>query len=99
MIKKLPKLRGHGKNRARTVSDARVTYVPVNLPALDVFAAGETVSPQTLVEKKVIAMVRGRLPAVKILGSGEITKALTIQGCAVSKGAKAAIEKAGGSVA
>lgn len=99
MIKKLPKLRGHGKNRARTVSDARVTYVPVNLPALDVFAAGETVSPQTLVEKKVIAMVRGRLPAVKILGSGEITKALTLQGCAVSKGAKAAIEKAGGSVA
>lgn len=98
MIKKIPKLRGHGKNRARTVSDARISYVPVNLAALAVFAAGDTVSPVTLVEKKVVARTRGRIPAVKILASGEVSVALTVQGCAISKSAKEAIEKAGGSV-
>jgi large subunit ribosomal protein L15 len=35
---------------------------------------------------------------VKIVGSGEMTKKLTINGIAVSKGARAAIEKAGGTV-
>lgn len=99
LIKKIPKLRGHGKNRARTVSSARVTYVPVNLAALSVFSAGETVSPKTLTDKKVVSLVRGRFPAVKILGSGEISQALAVTGCAVSQSAKTAIEKAGGSVA
>ena len=98
LIKKLPKLRGHGKNRARTVSDARVVYVPVNLKALAVFSAGETVSPRTLVEKKVVSMVRGRLPAVKILGTGELAQALTIERCAISHSARALVEKAGGKV-
>lgn len=98
LIKKLPKLRGHGKNRARTVSDARVTYVPVNLAKLTSFTAGQTVSPQTLVEKKIVSLVRGRLPAVKILGTGIISVALTIERCAISQGARVAIEKAGGTI-
>lgn len=98
LIKKIPKLRGHGKNRARTVSDARIDYVPVNLAALAVFSAGDTVSPATLAEKGVVTKIRGRLPAVKILASGEIAVALTVTGCSVSKTAQAALEKAGGSV-
>lgn len=99
IIKKLPKLRGHGKNRAQTVNNERKLYVPVNLTALEAaFAAGETVSPKTLVAKGVVKSVRKRAPAVKILGTGEITKKLTIEGCAVSATAAAKVEKVGGTV-
>ena len=35
---------------------------------------------------------------VKILGDGELKKALKITGCSVSESAKAAIEKAGGTI-
>jgi large subunit ribosomal protein L15 len=36
---------------------------------------------------------------VKILGTGELTKKLTITGCEISKSAREKIEKAGGTVA
>ncbi len=99
-IKKLPKLRGHGVNRARTVNAERVLAVPVNLVRLEAaFAAGETVTPKTLVAKGVINAVAKKAPAVKILATGEITKKLTIEGCQVSAAAKAKIEQAGGKVA
>lgn len=100
LIKKLPKLRGHGINRAATVNAERVVAVPVNVSALEAaFEAGATVTPKTLVAMKVIATVRKRAPKVKILGNGELSKKLIIEGCAVSKSAQEKIEKAGGSVA
>lgn len=99
IIKKLPKLRGHGKNRARTVNAERTVYIPVNIAQLEAaFAAGETVSPKTLVARGVVKSVRKRAPAVKILANGEITKKLTIEGCAISATAVEKIEKAGGTV-
>jgi len=99
MIKKLPKLRGHGKNRARTVNSSKVAYTPVNLSQLEeVFANGDTVNPTTLVEKKVVSSRSGKAPKVKILGRGELSKKVTIEKCALSQTAKAAVEKAGGSV-
>jgi large subunit ribosomal protein L15 len=98
-IKKLPKLRGHGKNRAQTVNEERVLAVPVNLAKLEmVFDNGATVSPKTLVTAGVISTVRRKAPVVKILGTGEITKKINVEGCQVSASAKAKIEKAGGSV-
>ena len=96
MIKKIPKLRGHGKNRSDTVRMNRVTYVPVNLAALEAaFEKGDTVTPVTLAKK---GLIRGRGMRIKILGTGEVTKALAVSNCAISASAKAAIEKAGGSV-
>ncbi|MBU6323580.1 MAG: uL15 family ribosomal protein [Patescibacteria group bacterium] len=98
LIKKLPKRRGHGKNRSRTVRP-KVALVPVNLAALEAkFSAGEEVSRVTLAKKGIIRRVGRRAPAVKILGTGELTKALTVKGCVVSAAAAAAIEKAGGTV-
>lgn len=98
LIKKIPKLRGHGKNRARTVRADRVVYAPINIAVLEgLFAAGDTVTPAVLVKKGVVSLVRGRSPRVKILGTGELTKKLSLSGFAYSKSAKAAIEKAGGS--
>lgn len=98
-IKKLPKRRGYGKNRSRTVRMDRVTLVPVNLAALEsTFAAGDTVTKEALVRAGVIKAVRGRSPRVKLLATGTLTKALSVTLPAVSAAAKAAIEKAGGSV-
>jgi len=51
-----------------------------------------------LLEKKIIRKIKGKLPEVKILGKGKITKKLTVEGCELSKTAKEKIEKAGGSV-
>jgi ribosomal protein L15 len=41
---------------------------------------------------------KGRAPEVKILGTGELSKALSVAGCALSASARAAIEKAGGTI-
>ncbi len=97
-IKRLPKLRGHGKNRARTVnSDGAVTRT-VNLASLEIFKSGDIVSPSTLVEKGLLKKEGNKLPKVKILSMGEIKTSLTVEKCQISETAKEAIIKAGGEV-
>jgi len=99
LIKKLPKLRGHGVNRAATVNAERAVAVPVNVSVLEAnFENGSEVNPKTLVASGVIGSQRKKAPKVKILGTGELTKKLTVTGCNVSASAKEKIEKAGGSV-
>jgi large subunit ribosomal protein L15 len=99
LIKKLPKLRGHGKNRARTVRTNRVATLVVNLATLEVsYNAGETISPATLLAKGLVRRSKGRAPEVKILGTGTVSKALSVSGCTVSASARTALEKAGGTI-
>ena len=99
LIKKLPKLRGHGRNRADTVNAEKVQATVVNVSALETaFEAGAAVYPKALVAAGVIGTRRKQAPKVKILGSGDLTKKLTVSGCEVSASAKAKIEKAGGTV-
>lgn len=99
IIKKLPKLRGHGTNRARSVNAERVRPTVVNLRALETaFKAGETVSPKTLHAYGLVDMKGRRLPRVKLLGTGEITKKLTVTDCEVSTSAQTKIEAAGGTI-
>ncbi len=99
IIKKLPKLRGHGKNRARTINSSKQKAVAVNLSTLSsVFEKGDTVTIDTLIEKGVVELRSGKKPLVKILAKGEIDKAVAVSGVPVSKSAKEAIEKAGGEV-
>lgn len=98
-IKKLPKLRGHGVNRARTVNAEKVRPIVVNVSVLEAaFEAGATVTPKTLIAAKVINTVAKRAPEVKILGNGELKKKLVVEDCQVSQSAKTKIEAAGGSV-
>lgn len=99
LIKKLPKLRGHGTNRSRTVNAERVLPTVINVAALEVLDAGTAVNPKSLVALGLVATRRKKAPAVKILGHGELTKKLVVTDCAVSKSAKEKIEAAGGSVA
>jgi len=68
---------------------------PVNLSSLSVFDTGAVVDEAALREKRI---VRGRVDGVKILGVGEVDKALTLKVHGVSASAKAKIEAAGGTV-
>jgi large subunit ribosomal protein L15 len=98
LIKKIPKLRGHGKNRSRTVRN-NPGYTPVNLAALELaFNAGDAVTLATLTQKGITSTRGGRVAKVKILGSGTLTKKLDLSGLVTSATAKTAIEAAGGSV-
>lgn len=99
IIKKIPKLRGHGKNRAQTVVAERVHPIVVNVSALEaVFETGAEVNPKSLVAKKVIVAPNKQTPLVKVLGNGELKKKLTVSNCLVSKSAKEKIEAAGGTI-
>lgn len=96
IIKKLPKRRGYGKNRARTA----VPRVPVTAVSLEAiakkFAEGVEVTPGALVKAGFVRRISGKIPPIKILGaSGAKYKFRNIL---VSVKAKEAIEKAGGSV-
>lgn len=56
---------------------------------------GDVVSVETLKKANII---RGDMKRVRIILSGEVARAFTFQGVKVTKGAKAAIEAAGGQV-
>lgn len=90
-LKKLPKLRGY------KFASIQTKPLAVNLSTLEkFFQSGDTVTLSTLREHGIL---KGRSAgSVKILGAGELSKKLTVSGCAISASAKAAIEKAGGSV-
>lgn len=98
-IKKLPKRRGYGRNRARGVRTNRIPVSVVNVGMLErLYAAGETVSPASLVFKGLVRRAKGHAPAVKILATGELTKALVIRGCDISASARAVLEKTGATI-
>ena len=86
---RLPKLPGF-------TNHSRVEYAPVNVSRLDgLFNDGDVVDGTSLVEKGVI---KAEFIPVKVLGDGELTKALTVKVDKVSASAQAKIEAAGGKV-
>ncbi|MFT5360063.1 MAG: large subunit ribosomal protein L15 [Candidatus Paceibacteria bacterium] len=99
IIKKLPKLRGHGKNRSRTVNSGRAPVETVTLAVLEAnFESGSKIRPKTLADLGLIKTRAGKTPKVKILGQGDIAKSLVCYDCEVSATAQEKIEKAGGKV-
>jgi len=92
-IKKYHKLKGY---RFKSLSDLQRV---INVFMLEKkFNSGDTVNSKSLIEKKLISLVERKEPLIKILGKGDLTKKLIIEGCLVSKSAQEKIEKAGGSV-
>ena len=88
LIRRQPKRRGF-KNPDKVVSAV------INLSRLDeAFTAGDEVTTAVLRERGLVK--RGR--PVKVLGHGELTKALTVEVEAVSATARTKIEAAGGTV-
>lgn len=74
----------------------RTGYAVVNLKSLGGFAAGSVVDPESLVQAGLIK-ARDR-SAVKILGEGDVSHALTVKAHAVSGSARQKIEAKGGRV-
>lgn len=97
LIKRYPKLRGYKFKAKGKRQKAKI--VILNLDILEKkFKTGEMVSPEILLERKIIRKIKGRMPRVKILAKGKLTKSLTIENCLVSKKTKEIIEKAYGVV-
>jgi len=87
LVRRLPKRGFKNPNR--------VVYCPVNVCDLDRFDNGTEVTLDLLRQNGLFA---NKFDGVKILGSGELTKKLTVKVNGVSASAKAKIEAAGGSV-
>lgn len=68
-------------------------YAIVNLAALNKFEDGATVD---LAAMQAAGVVKNAYDGVKVLGNGELKKALTVKAAAYSESAKAKIEAAGG---
>lgn len=79
------------KRGFNAVNPTRVAEV--NVGALEVFAAGAKVDETVLRDK---GLVKGRVDAIKILGKGDLTKAVVVTAHSFSKGAQEKITKAGG---
>ncbi len=73
----------------------RKEYAIVNVESLNKFDANVEVTPELLIE---MGLVKKELDGIKILGQGELEKALTVKANKFSKSAIATIEKAGGKV-
>ncbi len=70
-------------------------YAEVRLHELELVEGG-VVNPAALIAAGIVPL---QTNTVKIILSGEVKKSISVTGCRVTKGAKAAIEAAGGSVA
>ncbi|MDO8601586.1 MAG: 50S ribosomal protein L15 [bacterium] len=88
LIQRLPKLRGY---RNKIKNDVSVIVTLSNLAQLP--------NPVITIDSLISAgLVEHKNVSVKILATGNLTKALKLEGLKVSAGAKTKIEKAGGSV-
>lgn len=87
LIRRIPK-RGFNNHFKKS-------YSIVNLSVLNEFEAGAIVDINVLAEKGLIKLVKDSI-GLKVLGNGELEKAITVKANAFSASAKEAIEKAGG---
>ncbi len=88
LMRRLPHLGGF-KNRWR------IEYAPVNIERLSGFAAGAEVTPEALA---IAGLIKSPAEPVKILGDGELDRALIVKAHKFSATARAKIMAAGGTV-
>jgi large subunit ribosomal protein L15 len=100
LIKRYPKLRGYRfkknwlKPAVINIRDIEKKFLTDNKNDKSEIK----INPQILLEKKLIHKIEGRMPKVKILGKGILTKVVIVENCDISKKAKEKIEKAGGKI-
>lgn len=92
LTKRLPFLRGKGRNRS-----LQEKAIVLNVSVLNVFTKGATVDVESLAKEGLVTLKEAQQKGVKILGDGELGVALTVK-LPTSKGAAEKITKAGGSV-
>ncbi len=93
LSKRLPFVRGIGNSNIAFRRD----YAIVNVTDLELFEAGTHVTPDALVTMGLMTKTEGK-GLVKILGNGEVDRALTVRAHKFSASARAKIEAAGGAV-
>ncbi|MEA2061494.1 MAG: 50S ribosomal protein L15 [Thermodesulfobacteriota bacterium] len=74
---------------------SRVNRAIVNVGDLDRFEDGSVIDIEAL---KRAGLVKNKIEAVKVLGSGEINKPLSMKECSVSSAAREKIESSGGKI-
>ncbi len=92
LTKRLPFLRGKGRNRS-----LQEKPYGINVEALNVFPKGSTIDLEALAKQGMVELDAAKQKGVKILGDGELKVALTVT-LPTSKGAAEKITKAGGTV-
>ena len=86
--RQMPKLRGFKSLNTKTVA--------LTLDRIEAkFNAGQTVNPKELANR---GMIKSHMLPVKIVGEGELKKALTFEKVLITKSAAEAITKAGGKI-
>jgi large subunit ribosomal protein L15 len=93
LSKRLPFVRGLGNSN----TPFRKDYAIINVAVLKLFDAGTQVTPEQLVEQDLMTPAEGH-GLVKVLGNGEVDRALTVRAHKFSASARAKIEAAGGTV-
>jgi large subunit ribosomal protein L15 len=89
------KLRGNTSADAMPIGPFRTVVQSINVRDLERFDVGDEVTPETLKAKGLIRSLR---KDVKLLGSGDLSKKLTITVHAASKSAREKVESAGGTL-
>ena len=93
LIKRLPFMRGKGKNKS-----FKNGPIIVNVKVLNLLKKGTIVDVKSLIENKIVDSDYAKRHGVKILGDGELAVALIVK-LPMSKGAAKKILAAGGIVA
>jgi len=93
LSKRLPFVRGLGNSNLAFRKD----YAIVNVTDLKLFEAGTQITPDVLVAQGFMTKAEGK-GLVKILGDGELDRALSVRAHKFTAGARAKIEAAGGTV-
>ncbi len=88
LIKRMPSKRGF-------TNIFRKEYLPINLSQLNAFENGTEVTPDLLLSRRIVRDLR---KPIKVLGKGELDRALSIKANGFSVSAVSKIEAAGGSV-
>jgi large subunit ribosomal protein L15 len=70
-----------------------IEYETINVARFEIFEDGTVVTPELLLQKGLIKKIRD---GVKVLGSGEVTRKLTVKASKFTGSAKEKIEAAGG---
>lgn len=99
--RRLPKFKGQSRGTTRATFTVRMQNVPLQLSKIAQVAEENKlneITVETLIEHGLIKPKFSKDLSVKILFDKEINQKLTISGIQVSKTAKEAIEKAGGSI-
>ena len=92
---RIGKLPGSTSKDAMPIGPFRTETAPINLRDLDRFESDDVVTPETLVEKR---LLKNTKIDVKLLGTGEVSKKLTIRVLAISASAREKIEAVGGTI-